>query len=138
MKKIVVAVDGSQQALQAARMGADLATQMAAKLVLVHVVRPPVDLPWDLHAAVFGPWEREKRAEAAELLSNAADFAGIEAERVILQGAPAEAIAHFARAPDIELVLVGSRGRGAATRVLLGSVSDRLVHICDKPVMVVR
>jgi nucleotide-binding universal stress UspA family protein len=65
MKKIVVAVDGSQQALQAARMGVNLATQMAAKLVLVH-------------------------------------------------------------------------GRGAATRVLLGSVSDRLVHICDKPVMVVR
>ncbi len=42
-----------------------------------------------------------------------------------------------AMSSNVDLVVVGSRGRGAAARVLLGSTSDRLVHICEKPVLIV-
>ena len=37
-----------------------------------------------------------------------------------------------------DLVVVGSKGRGAVSRVLIGSVTDRLVHICKRPILVVR
>jgi len=38
---------------------------------------------------------------------------------------------------DVDLVVVGHRGRGALARLLLGSVADRLVQICPKPVLIV-
>jgi nucleotide-binding universal stress UspA family protein len=37
----------------------------------------------------------------------------------------------------VDLVVAGSRGQGAVARALLGSVSDRLVHLCPKPILVV-
>ena len=55
----------------------------------------------------------------------------------MLYGAPAEAIAEEGAASDVGLVVMGSRGHGAVARMFLGSVSDRLVHISSKPVLVV-
>jgi nucleotide-binding universal stress UspA family protein len=59
-------------------------------------------------------------------------------ETSLLEGRTAEALAEEAKRDDIRMVIVGHRGRGAAARVLLGSVADRLVQICPKPVLVVR
>ena len=53
-------------------------------------------------------------------------------------GAPAETIADFADEQHFDLVVVGNKGRGAVSRVLIGSTADRLVHICKQAVMVVR
>jgi nucleotide-binding universal stress UspA family protein len=55
-----------------------------------------------------------------------------------LLGAPAETIADLAMDEGFDLVVVGNKGRGAVSRVLLGSVADRLTHICKRPVLVVR
>lgn len=59
-------------------------------------------------------------------------------ETVVLHGPPAEALASAAETGDVDLVVVGSRGRGVLARTLLGSVSDRLAHVCHRPVLVVR
>jgi len=61
----------------------------------------------------------------------------VEVSTTVLFGAPAESIAEEAAAADVGMV-VGSRGHGAVARVFLGSVSDWLVHISPKPVLVVR
>jgi hypothetical protein len=55
-----------------------------------------------------------------------------------LVGAPAEAIADHSRGEEVWAVVVGAKGHSAVGRVLLGSVADRLVHICNRPVLVVR
>jgi nucleotide-binding universal stress UspA family protein len=55
-----------------------------------------------------------------------------------LEGPVAERLAEVAEQDGYDLVVVGSRGRNAVARMFLGSVADRLVHICKKPVLVAR
>jgi nucleotide-binding universal stress UspA family protein len=138
MRKIIVAVDGSEPSLKAARMAADLARATGGQLVLAFVVIP-VALPADFYGVASVEFETQMRKDATEILAKAADsLGGVVTERRVLQGPAAETIADAAEAPDIDLVVVGSRGLGAVKRVLLGSVADRLVHVAKKPVLVVR
>ncbi len=139
MKRILVAVDGSEPSLKAARMGADIALRFGAKLTLVHVV-PKLLLPPDVYGLTIAEVEKEHRAYAEKLLEKAIaqlQEPGLEMDTVVLYGAPAESIAEEAARADVDLVVVGSRGHGAVARVFVGSVSDRLVHISPKPVLVV-
>jgi nucleotide-binding universal stress UspA family protein len=138
MKRILVAVDGSEASLKAARMGADIALRFGAKLTLCHVV-PKLLLPPDVYGLTIAEVEKEHRAYADRLLEAAVaslDEAGLEISTAVLYGSPAEAIAEEGAAKDIGMIVVGSRGHGAVARVFLGSVSDRLVHISPKPVLV--
>lgn len=140
MKRILVAVDGSDASLEAARMAADIALRFGAKLTLAHVV-PKLLLPPDVYGLTIAEVEKEHRAYADRLLEKAVaslDEPGIDVTTAVLYGSPAEAIAEEAAASDIGMIVVGNRGHGAVARMFLGSVSDRLVHICPKPVLVVR
>jgi nucleotide-binding universal stress UspA family protein len=140
MKRILVAVDGSEASLKAARMGADVALRFGSKLTLCHVV-PKLLLPPDVYGLTIAEVEKEHRAYADRLLENAVatlDEPGLEISTTVLFGSPAEAVAEEAAVADVGLVVIGSRGHGAVARVFLGSVSDRIVHISPKPVLVVR
>lgn len=139
MKRILVAIDGSDPSLKAARMAADIAVRFGAQLTLVHVV-PKLLLPPDVYGLTLAEVEKEHRAYAEKLLQKAVSFLaepGVDTSSTILYGSPAESIAEEAAANDVGMVVVGSRGHGAVARVFLGSVSDRIVHISPKPVLVV-
>ncbi|HUL60215.1 MAG TPA: universal stress protein [Anaeromyxobacteraceae bacterium] len=139
MKRILVAVDGSDTSLQAARMAADIALRFGAKLTLVHVV-PKLLLPPDVYGLTIAEVEKEHRAYAENLLEKTIaqlDDSGLEIDTTVLYGSPAESLAEEAAAADVGMVVVGSRGHGAVARMFIGSVSDRLVHISPKPVLVV-
>jgi nucleotide-binding universal stress UspA family protein len=139
MKRILVAIDGSDASLKAARMAADIALRFGAKLTLCHVV-PRLLLPPDVYGLTIAEVEKEHRAYADRLLENAVanlDEPGVEIQTTVLFGSPAEAIAEAGAATDIGMIVIGSRGHGAVARMFLGSVSDRLVHISPKPVLVV-
>jgi nucleotide-binding universal stress UspA family protein len=64
--------------------------------------------------------------------------AGVDVETEILEGNPADSIAKLARSRAVDLVIVGSRGRGGIAGGLLGSVSEGVVHRADRPVLVVK
>jgi len=139
MKRVLVAVDGSDISLKAARMGADIALRFGAKLTLVHVV-PKLLLPPDVYGLTIAEVEKEHRAYADRLLEKAVsglDEPGLEISTAVLYGSPAEAIAEEGAASDVGMIVVGSRGNGAVARMFLGSTSDRLVHISPRPVLVV-
>jgi nucleotide-binding universal stress UspA family protein len=139
MKRILVAVDGSDPSLKAVRMAADIALRFGARLTLVHVV-PKLLLPPDVYGLTIAEVEREHRAYADRLLERAVSSLqepGVEITTTVLYGAPAEAIAEEGAASDVGMIVIGSRGYGAVARMFLGSVSDRLVHISPKPVLVV-
>ncbi len=140
MKRILVGVDGSDASHHAAGLAAEIALRFGARLTLAYAV-PRLLLPPDAYGLTLAEVEAEHESFAQRLVADAmakVAEAGVETDTVVLHGSPAESLAEAARAPDVDRVVVGSRGRGAVARVLLGSVTDRLVHICSKPVLVTR
>ena len=139
MKRVLVAIDGSEPSLKAARMAADIARRFGAKLTLVHVV-PKLLLPPDVYGLTIAEVEKEHRAYADKLLEKAVaalQEPDLKISTTVLYGSPAEAIAEEGAASDVGMIVVGSRGNGAVARMFLGSTSDRLVHISSRPVLVV-
>lgn len=133
MKKILVAYDGGEPAHRALDMAADLATRFEAEIGVVSVVpfhggRSPVD-PWDDRSV-----HTEQLGEARELLL----ARGIEPLLYEPAGEPAAMIEHIAQAGDYDVVVVGSRGLGALSRFLQGSVSEHVATHTGATVIVTR
>jgi nucleotide-binding universal stress UspA family protein len=63
---------------------------------------------------------------------------GIEAESVVAEEAPAKALSELARARQAEMIVVGSAGERPLVGAILGSVPQKLIHLADVPVLVVR
>lgn|SRR5512147_681705 len=139
MKRVLVGIDGSPASLKAARMAVEIAGRFEARLTLAYVV-PRLLLPPDAYGLTVAEVEAEHRSHADEVLKQAqAELgpAGAAAETSVLYGPPAEALVDAAAADEADLLVVGSHGRGAVARVLLGSTSDRVVHLSTRPVLVV-
>lgn len=140
MKTVLVAVDGSEPSLKGVREAVPLARALDLRLMLVHVI-PPTLLPAAAYADTINKIEEAGKLRAKEVLDVAraeVKAAGGEADVATVHGAPAEALADLAAGTEIWGVIIGAKGHNPFARVLLGSVADRLVHICDKPVLIVR
>ncbi len=138
--KILVAMDGSEPALKAMRTAAKFAHRNGDLLTLAYVMSKPLAYPADFPGWGLDAYQAEEGSWAKQMLSDAARQAGdfkVPTDTIVLGGSPAEAIADEASRQSYDLIAVGSRGRGAVTRVLLGSVADRLAHICKTPVLIV-
>jgi nucleotide-binding universal stress UspA family protein len=137
MKTILIATDGSPGAHAAVERGLDLAEDTGAEVVFLAVRRAPVP--------VFGDpyWQQSITNELARLrpaLSEAtaeAEARGIDADYDLLEGDAAEEIVRLARARDVDVIVLGSRGLGAVRSAILGSVSKHVLHEADRPVLVV-
>jgi len=137
MNPIVVGVDGSAEAIRAVRLAAELAAAIHAKLVLVYAV-PPVTYGAEWMLVPAGIYDGLNAAGEAEL-RRATDLARCsDAEQVVLQGSPAETLVKVASERQASMLVVGSHGRGAVARMLIGSVADRVAHLAHCPVLVVR
>lgn len=133
-------VDGSPASHKAARLAADIAGHKGAGLTLAYVV-PRLLLPPDAYGLTVAEVEAEHRSHAEEVLRQAREAlgeAGAAAEATVLSGPPAEALVEAAASAGADLLVVGSHGHGAVARVLLGSTTDRVVHLAGCPVLVVR
>jgi nucleotide-binding universal stress UspA family protein len=140
MKSILIATDGSPSAREAVEFGLELAEDQSATAVFAHVA-PAVDvvptsgfgvtaaLPHDLTDYDWSSLEQARDLAAAR---------GIEAKIQMLRGQTADEIVAYADSIDADLIVVGSRGHGAVTSALLGSVSRGVLHEARRPVLVVR
>src|SRR5262249_7566564 len=141
MKRILVGVDGSKESRDAVKLAAELARADGSLLVVASVILPvsPLEGAPEIVARAKAQQARD-REEAKALVQEAAASigSGVKVETAIAEGSPAIALADLAREGDVQLVVVGHRGRNAVARALLGSVADRLVQISAKPVLVVR
>jgi nucleotide-binding universal stress UspA family protein len=140
MKKILVAVDGSDASMKGCRVAFEWGAPFGATVTLVYVV-PPMVLPGDAPWAPMDDFHASELKRGEKILSEVLVALGktpLSVSTRALLGPTAETISELADAERFDLVVVGSTGRGAVKRMLIGSVADRLVHTCTKPVLVVR
>jgi nucleotide-binding universal stress UspA family protein len=142
---IVCGVDGSADSQAALRVAARLADRLDLRLVVAHVAEPDY-IPYAAaapfggaagHDAVIQEAESQEETAAGLLEEVVAAAALVEAERRVGVGVPAERLADIADEEDAELIVVGSRGRGAFKAAFLGSVSISLVGVARCPVLIV-
>jgi nucleotide-binding universal stress UspA family protein len=130
---MVVATDGSDGSRAAVEMAMDWASVLTAELHGIYVV--------DAGLAYTDIVERALESEGSRAiaqLERQADEAGIEVITAIEEGIPHESICAYADENEADLIVVGSHGRDALERAMLGSVSERTVRTADQPVLVVR
>ncbi len=137
-RHVLVAFDGSPQAELALDHAVALAQNYRARLALVAVIPPPPLLAWQ---APGGP-QALQEAEQAELETRLRDAADrvpddLSITTRLLDGDPAREILRAARDGDHDVIVLGSRGRGRVSAALLGSVSNRVMHDADVPVIVI-
>lgn len=139
MKSIVVAIDGSEQSGRALAQAISLASKFEATLTVVHAVEP-LFVPPEPYGFNSGALETASREYGQKLMRDALSQArdsGVEATSVLLVGAPSEAIVEAAHELKADMIVLGSRGQGRVGRLLLGSVSDRVLHQSKSSVLVV-
>lgn len=138
MKRIVIATDGSRDAMTAVREGVALAHELDAAVTFVCVRTPASPIFGEPHYQIAIDKELAHARRAVDEAMSVATDAGVEADYEILDGSPAEAVLDVARGVDAWLIVAGSRGRGAVQGALFGSVSRALVTHADRPVLVAR
>lgn len=134
---VAVGVDGSEQARVAVLEAAEAAERMGAKLrVICAVPEYSGSLAW-----VPAPLDREALFKDIKVQLDAglawiqSHFPHLTIETQLLDGAPVDVMVEASR--NVELVVLGTRGRGGFTGMLLGSTSDGVLHHAKGPVMVV-
>lgn len=139
VKKILVAIDGSPGAKKALKLAITMAGKMESELVALSVAAPPYvpPEPYGFAAAGLQAAVVDYASSLAKGAVEQAKKAGINAEWRVESGSPADTICHTADALNADMIVVGSRGGSTLRRALLGSVSDRVVHISEIPVLIV-
>lgn len=128
---IAVAYDGTPEAKTALQRAEAIAHAMNARIRLLTVVAPPVSIGIVGYVPPQPPDPHKIVEEAMRSIDPK-----LSAESEVLQGDPAHKLAEAAE-HGVDLIVAGSRGYGPLMRVLLGSVSSRLVHEAPCPVLIV-
>jgi nucleotide-binding universal stress UspA family protein len=140
MKKILVATDGSKYSQKALFKAKQIATDMGLEVTVVSIVTL-YDNVYSHNQAIkseLGKAEMERSKnvlkEAEEIFS---DFQG-KFSTIYKTGDVVDQIIKLAEEGDYDLLIMGSRGLGAFSRTLLGSVSDKVIHHVKTSVMLVK
>jgi nucleotide-binding universal stress UspA family protein len=136
-RKILAAFDGSEASESAFHQAMEVAAAFRAEVLLLSVAVPPEPaVEAELEARLEDA--REHFEEAHARLKAAAATRGVELRTEIVVGHPAGQIVLAAERNGIDLVVMGTRGRSAFARWMLGSVSERVLRYAPCPVLVVR
>jgi nucleotide-binding universal stress UspA family protein len=140
MKRILVATDGSNSSTEAVRFGVELAAENEAELIVVHVV-PVLDVVPSTGFALCGAFPHEPTQTDRACLDDAAALAlehGVLSTTALLRGDTVDEIVAYAEGHDVDVIVMGSRGRSPVAATLLGSVSAGVLREARRPVVVVR
>jgi nucleotide-binding universal stress UspA family protein len=134
--KILLATDGSEDATLAARAAIELSNRTASELHVVHVWH---DVPTPhFHSFVRAQLRQEAEEVLNKQLERIEQAGGTVAEAHLREGRTVDVILDLSEELEVGLLIVGSRGLGGVGRILLGSVSEGIVHHARRPVLVMR
>jgi nucleotide-binding universal stress UspA family protein len=136
-KNIVLAVDGSEYSDKALQHAKAIAERFEATLWLVHVFRNPSDL---LGYTDFEKLYAKRKSAAQAVMDEARQKLGrttFTVQEELQEGNETESILKVAENCTADLIVMGTRGLGAVKGLLVGSVSRKVIHYAECPVMVV-
>jgi nucleotide-binding universal stress UspA family protein len=140
LSKILVPVDGSEYSLRALDTAIYLAKKIDANLTGMHVIE---NLPtvYVESQKVLNDLLAKYRAESENILDKCkqiAEKSGVKIETVIAEGDAASNIVVYARNGGFDTIIMGSRGVGSFKEIVLGSVSNKVLHHAKCSVMIVK
>lgn len=137
--RILHPTDFSEAAERAQAQAAKLAPALGAELLLLHVsVETPL---WGEGLVdVRSVWDAQRKwaEQALEARVNTLRSSGVEARYLLRMGVPFAEIVKVAGEERVDLIVMGTHGRGGVERFLLGSVADRVIRLAPCPVLTVR
>ncbi len=141
---ILLATDGSEEGKLATQAAIELSRDTNSELHVVYVLPTPAQLTGhhlysdEIRETLIGGAEREAERFLKEQAERIESDGGKVSETHLRSGDPDKEILRTAESLDVGLIVIGSRGLGAVSRALMGSVSDSVVRHAHCPVFVVR
>jgi nucleotide-binding universal stress UspA family protein len=141
LQKVLVPTDFSDCSDAALKYGRAFAKAFGASLHLLHVIQDPYTQPWAAEAFpaplndMLEGWQAQARTRLSESLSEAERDTATVAVQI---GAPYVEIVRYAAEQGVDLIVLGTHGRGPLGHVLLGSVAEKVVRKAPCPVLTVR
>jgi nucleotide-binding universal stress UspA family protein len=138
MKRVLIATDGSENTKEAVSQGLYLAKVLGAEVTALYVVDQTslVSFPMDSSiVSVYSLLENEGK-RAVEDVVKEGDALGVKVTPLIVEGSPTRKIVETSA--DFDLVVLGTLGRSALTKLFMGSVAERVTRYAPCPVLVVR
>jgi nucleotide-binding universal stress UspA family protein len=139
LSKILLPVDFSERCLGAARYAASLAAHFDARIALAHVVEP---LRYDFGEMEFAGGVANEVMQSRVALARrqldaflGPELASVRVDRVLLEGDPARRIVEYAHEGQAGLIAMPTHGYGPFRRFILGSVTAKVLHDADCPVL---
>jgi nucleotide-binding universal stress UspA family protein len=142
--QILLATDDSDEAKMATQAATELSRETGSEVHVVYVLPSPAQLighhlyPDEMRESVIGWAERDAETFLKEQAEQIGSDGGKVAETHLRSGDPDKEILRTAESLGVGLIVIGSRGLGAVSRMLIGSVSDSIVRHAHCPVLVVR
>ena len=143
LKTVLVPTDFSDASESALRYGKAMALAFGASLHVVHVMEDLLAHAWAAEVYVASmpqlrdEIEKESRQRLGTLLTDG-ERTELRAETALLAGNPFLEIIRYAKAHNIDLIVMGTHGRGPIAHMLLGSVAEKVVRKSPCPVLTVR
>ena len=142
MKKILVAIDFSAGSAQALRWALKLSIQFDSQLLLLHILHDPAEAPGFYSSSekagtkVFRNMEEAASTMMDEFVEkHLKDWKKFDAQ--IIPGLPSEEIVRVAEKEEVDMIVIGTRGHSGIKRLMIGSVTDRVIRTCTCPVLAV-
>jgi nucleotide-binding universal stress UspA family protein len=140
LKTILVPTDFSECSEAAVKYGYALAEAFGATLHLLNVVQHPYSMPWAADGFtpigdLLADWEAQAKRRLVESVPATAAAKTVVKTQV---GSPHPEIVRYAAQFGIDLIVLGTHGRGPISHMLLGSVAERVVRTAPCPVLTVR
>ncbi len=151
IRRILVPIDFSEQSDAALKYAVDLASELGSSLLLLHAVEP-IYFAGAMYGQVYsGPIAMEQVRDAENALAKLVakvegrkvDRRKVEHRKVGATGVVASGVAHqeILKAADskkVDLIVMGTQGRGGINRAIMGSVAEKIVRAAKCPVLTLR
>lgn len=144
LKRVLVATDFGEAADAALSYGRELARSFGARLDVLHVVENVLSRGFGAEGYVASYPELQAEVEDAarrqlDTIVSDEDRIALRARTILLtSNSPAFTITAYARDENVDLIIMGTHGRGALAHLLMGSVAERVVRTAPCPVLTVR